>query len=84
MFKERLESKLQTLSTLHQNEVFVLAPSHSPFNTQTCGANCCLLSYQSLFLSVSPLLILLAPSGADQRQLYENVLRSGSRVKGTG
>lgn len=82
MFKERLESELQALSTLHRNEIFVLAPARTPFNAQTWGARCCLLSYLSLFLSVSLFQIILAPPGADQRWLCENVLRSGDRVRG--
>lgn len=75
MFKERLESELQTLSALHWNEIFVLAPAHTPFNTQTWGACWCLLSYLSLFLSLSLFLILSTPPGTDQRWLYEIVLK---------
>lgn len=82
MFKERLESELQTLSTLNCNEIFVLAPAHTPFNTQTCGAHCCLLPYLFVFLSVPLFLILLAPPSTDQGWLYENVLRSSDRVAG--
>lgn len=62
MFKERLESERQTLSALHQNEIFVLAPAHTSFNTQTWGARCCLLSYLFLFLSLSLFLIQLLPA----------------------
>lgn len=75
MFKERLESERQTLSALPWNEIFVLALAHTAFNTQTWGARRCLLSYLSLFLSLSLFLILLTPPGADQRWLYENVLK---------
>lgn len=82
MFKERLERQQQDLSALHRNEIFVRAPAHTPFNAQTWGANSCLSTYLSFFLSVYLVQIPLAAAGADQRWLYENVLGSSDRVSG--